>query len=69
LENSNRIGCTQDCDCTRKTNVFCPSRRRSKDDGRRRIQEIAPVMFSDSERIQANLVGMFDLFHQIPKVV
>jgi hypothetical protein len=36
-----------------------------QDDGRCGIQKLATMMFADSERVQPDLVGVFDLLHQL----
>src|SRR5450755_3928619 len=40
-------------------------RRRRQDDGGGGVEKLAPVVFADSEDVETDLVGVFDLLEQI----
>ena len=44
-----------------QTNALRPCRGGAENDGRSRVQELASVVLANAKRVQADLVGMFDL--------
>ena len=44
-------------------------RRPSENDRRGGIEVLPTVVFADSKHVQANLIGMFDLFDQVAQTV
>jgi hypothetical protein len=44
-------------------------RCRTENDGRRGIEVVPTVVFADSKHVQANLIGVFDLFDQVAQTV
>src|SRR6266446_9864381 len=69
LEYSYGIGGAQDRYCAGETNAARSRSRGCENDGRRGIQEILAMVFSDSEDIQSNLIGVFDLLDQVTQTL
>src|SRR6266550_4011055 len=69
LEYSHGIGRAQDRYRAGETNAARSRRRRCENDGRRGIQEILTMVFSDSEDIQSDLISVFDLLDQVTQAL
>src|SRR2546425_11035722 len=69
LKGANRVLGAQHGDRAGQTNALRPCRGGAENDGRSRIQELAAVMFTNAERVQADLVGMFDLLDQLSQTI
>ena len=69
LKHAHGIGRAQHRDGTRQPNAFRARGGGAQDDGGRGIEEVAPVVFADAERVEADGVRAFDLFDQVAEVL
>jgi len=69
LKHAHRVGGAQDRYRTRETDAPRACRRGREDDGGRGVQEVLPVVFSDSKDIEPDLIGELDLFDQFAQAL
>src|SRR5258705_1687629 len=65
LKRAHRVLRAQHGDRAGQPDALRPCRRSAKDDRGRGIQKLATMMFADPERVQPDLVGVFDLLHEL----
>src|SRR6185503_4505626 len=69
LEHAHRVRGAEHGDRAREPDVPGSRRRRTENDGGRGVEKILAMMLPDSERIEADLVGVLDLFDEIAEAV
>src|SRR6266850_5294117 len=69
LKYPHRIGSAQNRDSAGETDAMCSRRRCAENDGRRGIEELTTMVFTDAKDIQAHLIGVFDLLDQVSQTV
>src|SRR5216684_3069217 len=69
LEQAHRVRRAQNGHRAGQTNASCASRRCSQDHRRRRVEELALVVFADSENTQPDLVRLLDALEQLAHAV
>jgi hypothetical protein len=69
LKYAHRILGAQNGDRAGQTNPLRPCRSGSEDDRRGGIEELAAVVFTNTKRVQANLVGVFNLVDQLSQTI
>jgi hypothetical protein len=65
LKDADRVVGAQDRHGAGQADAFRAARGRAEDDRRRRDREVRPVMLSDAEDVEAELVGELDLLQQV----
>ena len=69
LKHPHRVGGAQDRDGAGETDALGSGRRRAENDRRGGIEELPAVVFADAKDVQADLIGVFDLFDQVAQPV
>jgi hypothetical protein len=69
LEDADRVGGAQDGDRTGQSDLLRARRRRGEDDRGSGVEVVLTVMFADAKDVQPHLIGVFDLFDQIPQAL
>ena len=69
LEHPHRIGRAQDRHRTGETYAARSCRRGAENDGRSGVEEVLTMMFADSEDIESDLIGVFDLLEQVAQAL